>query len=206
MPDLLTLPRAAAAAALGAGTLLRGARVFHPRGAGRLARLFVHGSRDREGRPWGTSLLDRAAEHEAVVRLSRGAGLPHPLPDVEGLALRLPGMGVGGEPLDLLVNSAWRFAFAPAALSRTWSAILPHRTGTGRLVLLGARPHPGGFDLLAASPTGPWRPWGELVLGEPLPAEELRFRPTTGADDLVPVPLFRTLRAWSYGASQALRP
>src|SRR3712207_8796467 len=44
---------------------------------------------------WGAALLDQPGEHEGVVRLSRGAGLPEPLPDVEGLALRLPGLGVG---------------------------------------------------------------------------------------------------------------
>jgi hypothetical protein len=140
-----------------------------------------------------------------VVRLSRGAGLPRPLPDVEGLALRLPGLGVGGAPLDLLVNSAWRYAFVPSVLSRTWSAVLPHRTGTGRPVLVGARPEPGGFLLLAAPPAAAWRRWGRLHLGEECDGEGLRFRPTLGAPDLAPVELFRTLRARSYAVSQALR-
>lgn len=200
MPDLLTLPRAAAAAAFGAGTLLRGRRVFHPRGSAAACRVAVHG-----GGTWGSGVLDHPAELDGVVRLSRGLGLPRPLPDVDGLALRLPGRGVGGEPLDLLINSAWRFAFVPSVLSGTWSTVLPYRTGTGRLVLLGARPRPGGFWLLAASPTGSWHPWGHLDLAEPVEGEQLRFRPTVGAGDLQPVPLFRTLRAWSYGTSQALR-
>ncbi len=200
MTDLLTAPRAAAAAALGLGTAVRGARVFHPHGAARTARLVVDGDQ-----AWGASLLDRAAVHEGVVRLSRGVGLPTPLPDVDGLALRLPGLGRGGAPLDLLLNSAWRFAFAPSVVSRTWSSVLPYRTGSGRQVLLGARPTPEGFTLLAAPLLGAWMEWGVLTLGEPVDGEGLRFRPTLGADDLQPVALFRTLRQWSYDASQAGR-
>jgi len=198
--DLLAVPRATVASALGVASALRGARVFHPRGATRRARLTVPG-----GGGWGARVLDEPAVHEGVVRLSRGAGLPAPLPDVDGLALRLPGLGVGGVPLDLLVNSAWRFAFAPSVLAGTWSSILPYRTAAGRLVLLGARPADGGFDLLLAAPLGAWQPWARLTLGEPVDGERLRFAPTVGADDLVPVALFRSLRAWSYDASQAGR-
>ena len=203
MTALLELPRTAFATALGLGTAVRGARVFHPHGQARACRLHVTG-----GLGWGARVLDEPATHEGVVRLSRGVGLPEPLPDVEGFALRLPGQGSDGAPLDLLVNSAWRFAFVPSAVSPTWSAVLPHRTGTGRLVLLGARPEQGGFALLAAAPLGGWRRWGRLVLGDPLPAEEseaLRFAPTVGADDLRPVGLFRGLRARSYEHSQAHR-
>jgi hypothetical protein len=203
-PDLTELvlapPRAVVATALGLATLARGARVFHPRGTTRSAVLTVTG-----GLGWGSRLLDAPARHEGLVRTSRGVGLPAWLPDVEGLALRLPGQGTGGGPLDLLINSAWRFAFAPSVLSPTWSAVLPHRTGTDRLVLLGARPAEGGFRLLAAPPLGAWQEWGHLALGDELDGEGLRFAPTLGADDLSPVELFRSLRAWSYDASQAAR-
>lgn len=200
MVDPLTLPRAAAAAVLGLGTAVRGARVFHPHGATRRCRLVVDG-----GQQWGASLLDDAAVHEGVVRLSRGVGLPAPLPDVDGLALRLPGLGVDGAPLDLLLNSAWRFAFAPSVVARTWSSVLPYRTRDGRQVLLGARPTADGFTLVVAPVLGPWQEWAQLELGAPVEGEELRFRPTLGAADLQPVPLFRTLRQWSYDASQAGR-
>jgi hypothetical protein len=198
--DLLSLPRAALATTLGAATALRGARVFHPHGRSYDAVLTVTG-----GLGTGAAVLDRPARHQGVVRLSRGTGLPAPLPDVEGLALRLPGQGVGGAPLDLLINSAWRYAFVPSVIAPTWSAILPHRTSSGRLVLLGARPQDGGFALLAAAPLGAWRPWGRLSLGAELDGEHLRFAPTIGAPDLQPVELFRTLRARSYDASQAAR-
>ena len=198
--DLLSLPRTVFATTLGVGTALRGARVFHPHGQARSVTLTVTG-----GLATGAALLDVRAVHDGVARLSRGAGLPPPLPDVEGLALRLPGLGVDGAPLDLLVNSAWRFAFVPSAVATTWSAVLPHRTGTGRRVLLGARPQDGGFAMLVAPPLGRWQQWGTLHLGAPFDGEDLCFLPTVGADDLRHTALFRTLRAWSYDASQAAR-
>ena len=198
--DLLDLPRTALATALGAATALRGARVFHPAGRSYDAVLTVTG-----GLGTGAAVLDQPARHEAVARVSRAVGLPAPLPDAEGLALRLPRKGVDGAPLDLLINSAWRYVFAPSVLSPTWSAILPHRTGTGRLVLLGARPQDSGFALLVAAPLGAWQQWGRLELAAEFDGEDLRFTPTIGADDLQPVELFRTLRARSYDASQAAR-
>ena len=198
--DLATLPRNALARTLGAATAARGARVFHPRGQAYDARLTVTPTTT-----WGSRLLDEPATHDGVVRMSRAVGLPEPWPDAEGLALRLPGRGRDGAPLDLLINSAWRYVFAPAALSPVWSAILPHRTGDGRRVLLGARPYDGGFTMLAASPLGGWQPWGELRLGEPVDGENLRFAPTIGADDLEPVQAFRRLRSRSYDESQARR-
>ena len=198
--DLLTLPRTALATTLGAATALRGARVFHPHGQAHVARLTVTG-----GLGTGASLLDVPATRSGVVRLSRGAGLPAPLPDVEGLALRLTGLGVGGAPLDLLVNSAWRYVFVPSLVAPTWSAVLPHRTGTGRLLLIGARPVEEGFAMLCAAPLGPWQQWGTLALAAPFDGEDLRFDPTVGADDLQHTAMLRTVRAWSYDASQAAR-
>jgi hypothetical protein len=197
--DLLALPRAAAATALGVTTAVRGARVFHPRGQTRQCRLAVAG-----GTSWGARVLDEPAEHDGVVRTSRGIGLPAPLPDVDGLALRLPGLGVDGLPLDVLINSAWRFAFAPSVLSATWSCVLPYRTGSGRQVLLGARPQESGFTMWVAPVLGAWQPWGRLEVGD-VALGDVRTDPTVGAEDLVPVEPFRRLRAWSYAASQSAR-
>ncbi len=197
---LSRLAASAAAGTFGAATALRSARVFHPRGQAYRARVRVHGSVAT-----GCRVLDRPAEHDAVVRLSRALGLPRGLPDAEGLALRLPGLGRGGGPLDLLVNTAWRYVFVPRVVSGTWSSILPYRTAAGRRVLLGARPVDGGFVLLVADLLGRWREWGRLELAEPFDGEELRFVPTLGADDLVPVPLLRDLRRAAYDGSQAAR-
>ena len=209
--DLLALPRAVTASALALGTAVRGARVFHPRGPACTGTVVTDG-----GGSWGARLLDEAGRHDVVVRVSRGAGLPEPLPDVVGLAVRFAGLGRDGGPLDLLVNTSGgppglRHLFLPAPLGRTFSSVLPYRTGAGRVVVLGARDVGTGtsWELLAASLAGGWTRWGRLTLGSPLPdaeSEELRFLPTLGADDLQPVALFRALRDLSYRESQAVRP
>lgn len=208
--DLLSLPRAVASSTLALGTALRGARVFHPRGQAYGGTVVTDG-----GGTWGAALLDQPGRHDVVVRVSRGVGLPEPLPDVVGLALRFDGQGTDGGPLDLLVNSSGgppglRHLFLPEPLGRTYSSVLPYRTGSGRQLLLGARRDAAGTDweLLAATLAGGWSRWGRLVLGAPLPdaqSETLRFRPTLGADDLRPVELFRAVRDRSYRKSQALR-
>lgn len=153
----------------------RGARVVHPRGQASAGTVEIDGSG-----AWGARLLDDAGRHDVVVRVSRGAGLPRPLPDVVGLAIRFPGLGrAGGDRSD-------------------------------RRILLGARRSgPGAsWELLAATLAGDWSRWGRLTLGAPLGAaasDTLRFRPTLGADDLEPVELFRALRERSYVESQSLR-
>ncbi len=208
--DLFAIPRALTSTTLALGTAVRGSRVFHPRGRASTATVVADG----DG-AWGARVLDEAGTHDVVVRVSRGAGLPRPLPDVIGLADRFPGLGRDGGPLDVLVNTAGgppglRHVFLPHPLGRTFSSVLPYRTGTGRLVLLGARSDGTGtgWELLAAPLTGGWTRWGRLTLGADLPVtegEQLRFRPTLGADDLQPVALFRDVRDRSYRESQALR-
>ena len=86
---------------LGAVARRRHGRPMHPRGAVFDAVL------DRTGSlpPWGVPWLDEPAREDVVVRLSRGAGLPAPLPDLLGLAVRVPG---DDDPVDLLLTSAGR--------------------------------------------------------------------------------------------------
>ena len=207
--DPFALPRAVTASALALGTAVRRARVFHPRG-----RAFRGTVETDGGGTWGARLLDEAGRHDVVVRVSRGAGLPEPLPDVLGLAVRFGGLGKGGGPLDLLVNTSGgapglRHLFVPAPVGRTYSSVLPYRTGSGRVIMLGARGDGGGWALLAATLAGGWTRWGRLTPGPALPdgeAEGLRFRPTLGADDLQPVELFRAVRDRSHRESQTLRP
>ena len=206
MSDLRALPRDLAATAMGLVSGARQARVFQPRGTTRTATVTVTGGGD-----WGARVLDEPARYEGVARVSRGAGLPAPL-DVVGLALRLPSQGRGGTPLDLLVNSAGdlpglRHVFLPSVLASTWSAVLPHRTGSGKIVVIGARPDaPDAFDLLVAPLVGNWTRWGRVELGREVLGEALRFAPMIGADDLVPTGPFARLRARSYPVSQAHRP
>jgi hypothetical protein len=145
-------------------------------------------------------LLDARTEHAAVVRLSRAAGLPEPLPDGLGLALRLPDAHGPGRHQDVLVTSTRAGAVVQhlplltghGFLGTAYSSLVPYRLA-GRVRLLGARPAPGAaappgpdiaaaraaardgrlrFELCAATARGTWWPLGELVLHDELSAAE----------------------------------
>src|SRR5829696_1890569 len=96
--DLARLAGRAVAVPLGAVARRRSGRPMHPRGAVFDAVLDRTGSEP----PWGVPWLDATARDAVVVRLSRGAGLPEPLPDLLGLAVRIPG---DGGPVDLLLTT-----------------------------------------------------------------------------------------------------
>ncbi|SDQ06337.1 hypothetical protein [Quadrisphaera sp. DSM 44207] len=181
----------------GAAARLRRGKPLHPRGS------VVRATAVREGtppgaQPWGAAWLDEPGTDPGLVRLSRAAGLPAPLPDVLGLALRadVPGAaaagpgGAGAAPggagggagvLDVPLATTGLGRLTRFVLVPRWrpgrgayGSLLPYRTTTGRLVLLAARPEPvrsgGGLQLqlLAASPRGPWRAFGRLHLHGPL--------------------------------------
>ena len=76
------------------------AKPLHPRGTVRRGRLHRHGAEP----PTGVAFLDVAATDEVLVRESRATGLPRPLPDVQGLALRVPGPG-GPVTFDAVLNT-----------------------------------------------------------------------------------------------------
>src|SRR5690349_21810855 len=82
---------------LGALARWRRGKPMHPRGAVFDGRLERGTGRTPFGVPW----LDEPAEEQVVVRLSRGTGLPPALPDLLGLAVRMP-----DGPVDLLLTSA----------------------------------------------------------------------------------------------------
>jgi hypothetical protein len=90
----------AAAAVMGAASAIRRKRVFHPEGVAFRATYQATGAHH------GAPLLDEAGTHDAVVRLSRGAGLPGSLPDFLGLALRIPDAHGPDQHQDLLLVSS----------------------------------------------------------------------------------------------------
>jgi hypothetical protein len=185
---VVDLPRAAgrlAGIALGALARLRRGKPMHPRGAVFSAVLERQGSRDGG---WGVPWLDEAATDVAVVRLSRGAGVPAPLPDLLGMAIRLP--SAGDPPVDLLLTTTGRGPvgrLVPAPRRDTaavYSSIMGYRsdTGTVRIAALpedadvASEPAPLAaevareglsFTLAGARGRGPWMPFGRLVLGAP---------------------------------------
>ena len=169
---------------LAAVARLRRGKPMHPRGAVFSAVLERHGSDVARGVPW----LDEAGTQPVAVRLSRGAGLPAPLPDLLGLAVRLP--SDSGAPIDLLLSSTGRGAVTrllPAPRRDTaavYSSIMGYRSDAGTLRIaalpedddLPSEPAPLAqavardglsFTLAVARGLGPWVPFGRLVLGEP---------------------------------------
>ncbi|TFV76773.1 phosphodiesterase [Blastococcus sp. CT_GayMR19] len=171
---------------LGALARLRGGRPMHPRGAVFSAVLERHGN--GAGDPVGVPWLDAPATDVGVVRLSRGAGLPAPLPDLLGLAIRLP--SATDAPIDLLLSTTGRGRLTRLlpALRRdaaaVYSSIMGYRSDVGTL-RIAALPESDGvpsepeqlaeevpreglsFTLAAARGRGPWVPFGRLVLGAP---------------------------------------
>src|SRR5688572_2465412 len=92
-----------AGAVFGTASFVRRARTFHPDGRAFQATVDVVGDRS----PGGDQGFGAGGRRRAIVRLSRGAGTPEPLPDFLGLAVRiLDAHGVGSHQDVLLVSSA----------------------------------------------------------------------------------------------------
>jgi len=194
----------------------RHGKPMHARG------IVLEGVLERTGAtpPVGVPWLDEPGTARAVVRLSRGIGLPDRLPDLLGLAVHLP-----EDDVDLLLSSAGRGRLTrllpvlrrdPAT---AYGSIMGYRSraGTVRLAAVGERTAGGRGDrradglvfLLAATcGPGPGRPFARLVLHEPVPAgdPDVRFdavrRPPPGLRTDGPM---ARLRAPSYARARAER-
>jgi hypothetical protein len=174
----------------------RGGKPMHPRGAVFDAVLERQGGVD----PWGVPWLDARSTDAAVVRLSRGAGLPAPLPDLLGIAIRLPGGIPGSEaPIDFLLSSTGRGTLTRLVpvprrdTAAVYCSIMGYRSDAGSLRLAAfpeaddvpSDPQPLAeavsrdglrFTLAAARGLGPWRPFATLSLREPLPSLDPAIR------------------------------
>ena len=174
----------------------RGRRIFHPAGSAYRARF----ERLPTPAPGGVTILEDRFEHDAIVRFSRGLGVPRPLPDFLGLALRLPDAYGGGRHQDFLLATTGSRPLGntvplPAAsfFGRAFSSLLPHRVG-GKMRLVGAfaldpELATGELEPLAeleeaaaatkvrfvvalAGATKSWRPVALLTVGEPVSPDE----------------------------------
>jgi hypothetical protein len=163
------VPGAILAAVFGAAGRLRPtAKPLHPHGTLRGGVLRRTGLSEPTGVPW----LDEPGADRVTIRMSRATGFPDPLPDVHGLALRVP---VGDRHGDLLLASTGmgpitRFTLLAArrASRHPYTTLLPYRTPTGPLLLAAA---PADEDLnrlslAVASPRGPWRIFGHLEIDD----------------------------------------
>ena len=225
MADLSRGAGRAVAVPLAALARWRNGKPMHPRGAVFDAVLERHGS----DRPWGVPFLDATARDDVVVRLSRGVGLPSPLPDLLGLAVRLE--DGSGQPVDLLLSTTGRGPLTrvvPALRRDTASAycsIMAYSSAAGpiRLAALpttdgipsdpepladAVRRRPLVFVLAAARGLQPWRPFARLEIGDVgQPWDpDLRFNavlhPPAG---LVPDGPMARFRAPAYVAAQEAR-
>jgi hypothetical protein len=119
---------------------LRRRRSLHPTGVGYQGWLRVpDASPPRPGVP----LFQAGATHPAILRFSRGAGLPEPLPDALGVAIKLPDAHSPGVDQDLLLTSSTdrpllrRLLFPARSFARgAYSTALPYDLGSERVVLL----------------------------------------------------------------------
>jgi hypothetical protein len=192
---------------------LRRARALHPRG------VTLHG----RGRVRVESGLADRPEVRVVVRLSRGAGLPHPLPDVHGVAVRFVDAHGAGRHQDLLLSGAGRAPVLRHVLRPALrfdraggTTVLPYRRPGGGRLLFGCDPVPVAtlvdvpaalpltISLHEATPLGRWRPVAELQVDEVDPDDlRTRFDPWHTTPVLEPAGLLNRLRRAAYSGSRA---
>lgn len=199
------------------GTVLAGvaaarrAKAVHPRGVVHEATVTFDGGPEA---PAGARLLATPGEHRALVRFSRSIGLPQPLPDLLGMAIRvLDAYGPDRHQDLLLITSAdapiLHHVFLPArdVRRRPYSSSLPYGAG-GERFLIGAVPDGEGFALSVAPLSGRFRPVGRLQPGVQLPpaADEISFNvvENTGGG-LRPVGVLNRMRELAYPMSQRAR-
>jgi len=144
MRELRLWAAAAAGPVVAAGffalAALRRRRALHPAGVGYQGWLRV--PIETLPRP-GVPLFQAGATHPAILRFSRGAGLPEPLPDALGVALKLPDAHGPGADQDLLLTSSTdrpllrRLLFPARSFIRgAFSSALPYDLGRERVVLV----------------------------------------------------------------------
>lgn len=228
--ERLAVPLTGVSAAAFAGlSAIRRNQVFHPVGEAYSGTVTI--APGNSAMP-GLDVL--SGEHEAIVRFSRGAGVPEPMPDVLGIAIKIRPPSLPVEQ-DLLLASCGqapvtRNLLVPARsfFRCMYSSVLPYRSGDEQLMFgakadeslsretgdfgdlqRAAREETLRFDLMVARLTGTWIGIGELVVGDPQPqqlSQELRFNPWNTQVDLFPAGPLNTIRRSTYEASQAARP
>ena len=214
---------AAPAVALGALSALRGRRVFHPVGV-------AYDATARVPQIGPDVQILPVGEHGAVVRFSRGAGLPLPLPDLLGVAVKLPRLGAAGGDQDFLLISsaeppALRRLLVPRGgfAGRRFSSILAYRF-EGDSLVVGAvvEGADSRLDDPARAPTQPiatvhlevatffgdWVRVASIDIGRRLPQDEadgLQFDPWETSADLQPAGVLNAARGPAYRLSQLAR-
>lgn len=212
-----TLSPRAAAGSVGGAVLAGAVRVvdavrpaakpLHPRGE-----LVTGHLRRTGGQQTGAAWLDTAGSDEVLVRRSRAVGLPGPVPDIHGLAVRVP--LEGGAHGDLLLATTGRGRISRFVLtagrtpgSRPLTTLLPYRTPSGPRLIGAVAVDEHRYELAHASPGGRWHPFGDLVLSttrgpDPLVSFDPVLNPLPGLDTYEWV---RRLREPAYATARRTR-
>ena len=219
MPRPVTAVGRAAAGTL-FGTLARalGTRPLHPEGWAYEAELVIDEPRIR-----GARLFSVRKRRRALVRFSKGFGLPDPVPDLMSMAIKVPDAYGPGRDQDILLAAAGQrpvlrhlFAFGGDHLRRAYSSIFLFRVGE-RTLLFGAAPRRGAgdlreaaaageleFDVRVATPSGPWRTVARLEVGRELSDDEeesLAFNSSNTGGGIADVGLVNRVRDAAYDAA-----
>jgi hypothetical protein len=169
----------------------------------------------------GSPLFDTAGETSLVARLSRSASWPVVLPDIMGLALRIPGGGADGGTADLLFASTgtgrltrYILKFRTSAAAGPLTTMLPLAGPAGNIVLR-LDPEQHHYRLSYSRNSGPWRAVGRVSLESsrepgqrssgPVGPDDarLRFRPVGQPPTGLSVPTWiRAARSPAYGIAR----
>lgn len=184
------------------------AKPLHPRGEVLRGRLYRRGARPTTGVAW----LDEAGQDDVLVRRSRAIGLPGSVPDIHGLAIRVPRPDGGYGDL-LFASTGWgrltRFVLTASRdpEGRPMTTLLPYETPRGP-VLLGARATgEDTVELAVACFDGDWTVFGDLRLSA-LPGEDqdISFDPVENrVEGLEQYPAVEALREPAYRTARSSR-
>lgn len=189
----------------------RAAKPLHPRGEVCTGRLLRHGRLDDTEPTW-VPWLDEAGEDDVLVRRSRAVGLPAGWPDVHGLAVRVPTGEASYADLLLASTGAGRvtrflLTASSSPTGRPMTTLLPYRSPGGPLLLLAQAVDDGStWELAHATGRGPWRPFGELLLGEQVGDPLVSFDPLANRlPGLEQYPAVVRLREPAYARARSTR-
>lgn len=190
----------------------RGRRIFHPDGVSFTATF--------------TSSFFDVDDMPAIVRVSRAFGLPAALPDIPGLAIKIPDLHGRGRDQDFLLVAVLDrplLRLLPrlgwGMIGDVYSTLLPYRLLSGAHVVIGARrigeratlagaPGHLRFELTMAHPRRRAARIGTLQIERrlaPATGEALCFNPWNTGALLRPAGLLNALRDRAYQGSQRAR-
>lgn len=154
-----------------AASAVRGERVIHAKGEAYTGELSLL----PDAAALKVPLAQGTKTRPVLVRFSRGAGLPDRLPDVLGIALRIPDADGAGHPQDLMMSTGGGSPLLRRMLvprrdyrSATYTSLISYDVG-GRDLVVGALPRDSGFLLATAEGSSAWTPFAWLTVGAPLP-------------------------------------